>query len=100
IRYHPGRANTVADTLSQEERIKPLRVRSLVMTIGLNLPVQTLNAQVEAKEAENIKTKDLGDMIKKLEPRSDETLCLGNRSLSPCLGDLRALIMNGSHMSK
>ncbi|GJZ33233.1 putative reverse transcriptase domain-containing protein [Tanacetum coccineum] len=38
IRYHPGKANMVADALSRKERSKPLRVRALVMTIGLNLP--------------------------------------------------------------
>nr|GEV90822.1 putative reverse transcriptase domain-containing protein [Tanacetum cinerariifolium] len=38
IRYHPGKANVVANTLSRKERIKPLRVRALVMTIGLDLP--------------------------------------------------------------
>ncbi|GKC67819.1 putative reverse transcriptase domain-containing protein [Tanacetum coccineum] len=50
IRYHPGKANVVADALSHKERIKPLRVRSLVMTIGLNLPKQILNAQAEARK--------------------------------------------------
>ncbi|GKE21932.1 putative reverse transcriptase domain-containing protein [Tanacetum coccineum] len=44
IRYHPGKANVVADSLSRKERNKPLRVRALVMTIGLNLPVQILDA--------------------------------------------------------
>ncbi|GJS53143.1 retrovirus-related pol polyprotein from transposon TNT 1-94 [Tanacetum coccineum] len=38
IRYHLGKANVVADALSQKERIKPLRVRSLVMTIHPKLP--------------------------------------------------------------
>nr|GFC80347.1 putative reverse transcriptase domain-containing protein [Tanacetum cinerariifolium] len=33
IRYHPRKANVVADALSQKERIKPLRVRALMMTI-------------------------------------------------------------------
>ncbi|GJT72649.1 putative reverse transcriptase domain-containing protein [Tanacetum coccineum] len=80
IRYHPGKANVVADALSQKERIKPLRVRALVLTIGLNLPVQILNAQVEARKEENYGTKDLGGMIKKLEQRADGTLYLRNRS--------------------
>ncbi|GJZ33947.1 reverse transcriptase domain-containing protein [Tanacetum coccineum] len=38
IRYHPEKANVVADALSRKERIKPLRVRALVMTICLDLP--------------------------------------------------------------
>ncbi|GJY61585.1 putative reverse transcriptase domain-containing protein [Tanacetum coccineum] len=48
IPYHSGKANVVADSLSQKERIKPLRVRALVMTIDLNLPSQIMNAQAEA----------------------------------------------------
>nr|GEU97004.1 hypothetical protein [Tanacetum cinerariifolium] len=37
IRYHPRKANMVADVLSRKERSKPLRVRALVMTIGENI---------------------------------------------------------------
>ncbi|GJX07020.1 putative reverse transcriptase domain-containing protein [Tanacetum coccineum] len=100
IRYHPRKANVVTDALRRKEIIKPLRVRALVMTIRLNLPVQILNAQAEARKEENFKTEDLCSMIRKLEPRSDETLCLKNRSWIPCFGYLRALIMHDSHKSK
>ncbi|GJV90736.1 putative reverse transcriptase domain-containing protein [Tanacetum coccineum] len=93
IHYHPGRANVVADALSRKERIKPLRVRALVMTIGVNLPKRILNAQAEARKEENYATEDLCGMIKKLEPCANGTLCLRNRSWIPCYGDLRALIM-------
>nr|GFA28212.1 putative reverse transcriptase domain-containing protein [Tanacetum cinerariifolium] len=100
IRYHPGKANVVADALSQKERSKPLRVLALVMTIGLNLPKQILNAQSKAKKEENFINEDLHGMINKLEPRADGTLCLNNRSWIPCIGDSRALIMHESHKSK
>ncbi|GJY56090.1 putative reverse transcriptase domain-containing protein, partial [Tanacetum coccineum] len=100
LRYHPRKANVVADALSRKSRPKALRVRALVMTICLNLLVQILNARVEARKEENYGTEDLRGMIKNLEPRADGTLCLKNRSWIPCFGDLRALIMHESHKSK
>nr|GEW70573.1 putative reverse transcriptase domain-containing protein [Tanacetum cinerariifolium] len=105
IRYHLGKANVVAGLLSRKERIKPLRVRALVMTIGLDLPRQILKAQTEAMKPENLKSEDVGGMLienskdpekpkkEKLEPRADETLCLNNTSWLSCYGELRTLIM-------
>ncbi|GJY04375.1 putative reverse transcriptase domain-containing protein [Tanacetum coccineum] len=42
------KVNVVADALSRKERIEQLRVRALVMTIGLDLPKPILEAQIEA----------------------------------------------------
>ncbi|GJR99207.1 hypothetical protein Tco_0315716 [Tanacetum coccineum] len=47
-----------------KERIKPLRVRALAMTIGLDLPKQIVNAQTGAQKPENFKHKDVGGMEK------------------------------------
>ncbi|GJX15508.1 putative reverse transcriptase domain-containing protein [Tanacetum coccineum] len=33
IRYHPGKANVVADALSRKERVKPKRIRSMNMAL-------------------------------------------------------------------
>ncbi|GKD99722.1 putative reverse transcriptase domain-containing protein, partial [Tanacetum coccineum] len=33
IRYHPGKANVVADALSRKERVKPKRVRAMNITL-------------------------------------------------------------------
>nr|GFB64530.1 putative reverse transcriptase domain-containing protein [Tanacetum cinerariifolium] len=60
IHYHPGKENVIGDALSRKEREPPLRVRALVMTIGLDLPRQILNAQTEARKPENIKKEDVG----------------------------------------
>ncbi|GJZ76935.1 putative reverse transcriptase domain-containing protein, partial [Tanacetum coccineum] len=80
IHCHSGKANVVADALNRKEWNKPLRVQALVLTIGLNLPVQILNAQVDARKEENFGTEDRCGMIKKLEQCTDGTLCLNERS--------------------
>nr|GEY05623.1 putative reverse transcriptase domain-containing protein [Tanacetum cinerariifolium] len=112
IRYHLGKANVVADALSRKERIKPLRAHALVMTIGFDLPRQILEAQTEAMKPENLKSEDVGGMLienlkdpekprkEKLEPRTDGTQCLNNRSWLPCYVNLRTLIMYEPHKSK
>nr|GEW31309.1 hypothetical protein [Tanacetum cinerariifolium] len=73
-----------------KEWSRPLRVRALVMTMGLNLPKKILEAQTKALKPKNLSAEDVGGMIRKdlpkekLEPRTDGTLCLNNRSWVPC----------------
>ncbi|GKE32152.1 putative reverse transcriptase domain-containing protein [Tanacetum coccineum] len=80
----------------RQRRWNGLSHYELVMTVGLNLLVEILNAQKE----ENYESKDLCGMIKKLESRADGTLCLSGRSWIPCHGSLRELFMHESHKSK
>ncbi|GJW15749.1 putative reverse transcriptase domain-containing protein [Tanacetum coccineum] len=84
IRYHPGKANVVVDALSRKERDQPLRVQALVMTIGLDLPKQILNAQTEARNQRTSRTKMLEECW----------------SWLPCYGNLQTVIMHESHKSK
>nr|GEV29025.1 reverse transcriptase domain-containing protein [Tanacetum cinerariifolium] len=55
---------------------------------------------VEARKDEKFITEDLCGMIKKLEQRTDGTLCLNGRSWIPGQGNLRELIIYESHKSK
>ncbi|GJZ22684.1 putative reverse transcriptase domain-containing protein [Tanacetum coccineum] len=91
---------------------KELNMRQHLMTIGLDLRKQILNAQTKARKLENIKNEDVEGMpvenskdpekfrTKKLEPRADGTLCFNGRSWLPCYKDLRTMIMHESHKSK
>ncbi|GJU28882.1 putative reverse transcriptase domain-containing protein [Tanacetum coccineum] len=100
IHYHPKKANVIADALSWKERIKPLRVRSLVMTLHPKLPSQILEAQIKAIKKENIEAENLRGMDKAFEVRPDGTRCIKNRSWLPFFGGLRNLIMHESHKLK
>nr|GFA55493.1 putative reverse transcriptase domain-containing protein [Tanacetum cinerariifolium] len=60
---HKEHLKAILELLKKEElkeREPPLRVQALVMTIGLDLPTQILNAQTEARKPENIKKEDVG----------------------------------------
>ncbi|GKD80613.1 putative reverse transcriptase domain-containing protein [Tanacetum coccineum] len=50
IRYHPGKANVVADALSRKERVKPKRVRAMNMILQSSIKDRILTAQKEAVE--------------------------------------------------
>ncbi|GJT84639.1 putative reverse transcriptase domain-containing protein [Tanacetum coccineum] len=80
MRYHPGKANVVADALSQKGREKPLRVRALMMTVHNDLPKQIREAREEGMRRKNVTAENLGRLIKpifKFCPNG--TRCFGNR---------------------
>nr|GEY88791.1 putative reverse transcriptase domain-containing protein [Tanacetum cinerariifolium] len=71
IRYHPGKANVVADALSRKKRVKPKRVRAMNMILQLSIKDRILTAQKEAVHEYVGLQKGLDEMI---EQRSDGTM--------------------------
>nr|GEY33372.1 putative reverse transcriptase domain-containing protein [Tanacetum cinerariifolium] len=65
IRYHPRKANVVANALSRKER-EPIRVRALVMTVYPNLHEQIRNAQSKAMKKKNVEAENLDKIIKQI----------------------------------
>nr|GEV00379.1 reverse transcriptase domain-containing protein [Tanacetum cinerariifolium] len=101
IRYHPGKANVVADALSRKEREKPIRVRALVMTVYPDLSERILKAQIEAMKKENVKSENLGRLLKPIfEIRSDGIRYFDRRVWLPMYGGIRDLIIHESHKLK
>nr|GEZ74751.1 putative reverse transcriptase domain-containing protein [Tanacetum cinerariifolium] len=79
IRYHPGKANVVADALSRKERLKPRRARAMSMTIYFSIQVRILEAQSEASKGVNTLAEMLKGLEKQLERKKDGGLYLIER---------------------
>ncbi|GKF84825.1 putative reverse transcriptase domain-containing protein, partial [Tanacetum coccineum] len=100
IRYHPGKANVVADALSMKERLKPRQARAMSMTIHSSIKARILEAQSEASKNVNTLAKMLKGLDKQLERKENGGLYLAERIWVPVYGNLRTLIMNEAHATR
>ncbi|GJV50734.1 putative reverse transcriptase domain-containing protein [Tanacetum coccineum] len=97
IRYHPGKANVVANALSRKEIVKPKRVRAMNIILQSSIKDRILAAQKEAMDEFAGLQKGLDEMI---EQRNDGTMYYLDRIWVPLKGEVRILIIDEAHKSK
>nr|GEW04459.1 putative reverse transcriptase domain-containing protein [Tanacetum cinerariifolium] len=97
IRYHPGKANVVADTLSRKERVKPRRVRAMAMNIQSGIRGMIIAAQGKAFKQENILAERLHGLDQQMERREDGSLYFLDRIWVLLVGGVRTIIMDETH---
>ncbi|GJR78403.1 putative reverse transcriptase domain-containing protein [Tanacetum coccineum] len=100
INYHPGKANMVADALSRKERLKPMRVRAMSITIHSRLRTKILEAQGEAFKDLKASAEWLRGLERHFERRDDGEIYFFDRIYIPSVDGVRKLIMDEAHTSR
>nr|GEV40375.1 putative reverse transcriptase domain-containing protein [Tanacetum cinerariifolium] len=100
IKYHPGKANVVADDLSMKERLKPRRVCAMSMTIQSGLKAKILEVQGEAYKDIKAPAEWLRGVERHFEKRDDDGIYFFDRFWIPSVGGIWKLIMDEAHTSR
>ncbi|GJZ08334.1 putative reverse transcriptase domain-containing protein [Tanacetum coccineum] len=89
-----GKANVVVDALSRKERVKPRRVRAMVMAIQSGVRGMILAAQREAFKQENVHAERLHGLDQQMERKEDESLYFIDCIWVPLVGGVRTIIID------
>ena len=96
IRYHPGKANVVADALSRKTHVKSIRCYQAQTDIQTRIR----NAQHSVVNGGNLSNELRCGVESQLETKPDNILYYLNRIWVPSRDDLRSLLLNEAHKSR
>ncbi|XP_076939236.1 uncharacterized protein LOC143607820 [Bidens hawaiensis] len=98
IRYHPGKANVVADALSRKTHVKSILL--ICVVIQTNLQLRIFEAQhISVTEGNMYKEMSCGAELQ-LETKRDGLLYFLNRLWVPGRDNIRTFIMDEAHKSR
>ncbi|GKE86485.1 putative reverse transcriptase domain-containing protein [Tanacetum coccineum] len=100
IRYHPGKANVVADALSRKEREKVTRIHSLRMIVTSDLFDQIKAAQLDALKEENREGERITSYIPYLEEDNRGIKTRQGRIYILFQSNVKELLLEEAHKSK
>ncbi|GKA32877.1 reverse transcriptase domain-containing protein [Tanacetum coccineum] len=100
IRYHPGKANVVADASSRKERVKLIRVRAMAKTIQFGVKRMILTAQSEAFKEENAPAERLHGLDQQMEWKEDKSLYFMDHKWVLLVRGVRTIIMDDAHKTR
>ncbi|KAI3776205.1 hypothetical protein L1987_45977 [Smallanthus sonchifolius] len=100
IIYHPGKANVVADALSQKDVPTPIRVKACQLLVTSDVMSEIEKDQDEALKEENIKKERMVGQQDKLEYNTLGVRTRFGRAWIPMGGELRTKILDEAHKSR
>ncbi|GKB07212.1 putative reverse transcriptase domain-containing protein [Tanacetum coccineum] len=98
IRYHPGKANVVADALSRKEELELIRVSAMRIDVKVDLIDQIRVAQNKAPEEVNVTKERILGKVKLLQQSEDGIHRINGRIWIP--KELQNVVMAKAYKSK
>ena len=100
IKYHPGKANVVADALSRKVSTKAPRARINHLRVKMSLRDRFIEAQAKAFEGKNIGNEALNGMEIRFDKDDEGIYYFKGRAWVPRMNGLRDVLMNEAHNTK